>query len=144
MIAAMSQPKAAARAAAATATPLWAGVTVSHDESYRFEALTLLEQAGTRLAEIEAKPPVDSASVGVAVLHPMHLTVKALLAAKGYRAHSTRATVDLLRHLYEGALAPERVTDFTGVQGLTIQGAKSIAAAKTLLGAAKDLVSKGG
>src|SRR5688572_12275435 len=103
----MSAPKAATLRAM-SALPLWAGVTVSRDESYRFEALTLLETAGTRLAEIEAKLPADSASIAVAALHPMHLTVKALLAAKGYKSSSTRATVDLLRHLYDDALAPER------------------------------------
>src|SRR5689334_17199797 len=111
----MSSAKAAT-ARAMSSLPLWAGVTVSRDESYRFEALTLLETATTRLAEIEAKLPADSASIAVAALHPMHLTVKALLAAKGYKAHSTRATVDLLGHLYEGALAPDRVADFVGVQ----------------------------
>ena len=124
--------------------PLWAGVTVSRDESYRFEALTLLETATTRLAEIEAKMPADSASVAVAALHPMHLTAKALLAAKGYKSSSTRATVDLLKHLYDGALPPERVAEFVGVQSLTVQGAKSIDAAKALLTAAKTLLTAGG
>lgn len=139
----MSTPRAAG-ARALSALPLWAGVTVSRDESFRFEALTLLETAATRLAELEARPPADSASIAVAALHPMHLTVKALLAAKGYKAHSTRATVDLLRHLYEGALPPERVADFTGVQSLTVQGARAMDAARTLLADAKRLLATGG
>lgn len=139
----MSTTKAATARALAS-LPLWAGMTVTRDESLRFEALTLLETAATRLAEIEAKPPADGPSIAVAVLHPMHLTVKALLAAKGYKAHSTRATVDLLKHLYDGSLAAERVADFTGVQSLTIQGAKAIDAAKTLLGAAKTLLAQAG
>jgi len=124
--------------------PFWVAATVERNESFRFEALTLLEQGKAKLAEIEAKPPADSSSVAVAVLHPMHLAVKALLSAKGYRAYSTRATLDLLRLLYAGDLPESRLQAFIGVQGLTIQGAKSIEAAKALLDFTAQLLSKAG
>lgn len=124
--------------------PFWVAATIERNESFRFEALTLLEQARAKLAEIEAKPPANTASVGIAVLHPMHLAVKALLSAKGYRAFSTRATVDLLRLLYAGDLPESRIQSYVGVQGLTIQGAKAIEAAKALLDFTAQLLSKVG
>ena len=119
----------------------WAGATAEHSESFRFEALSLLESAKTKLAEIEAKPPADASSTSVAVLHPMHLAVKALLAAKGVKARSTRATLDLLPGLYAGVLPPERIADYVGVQRLEIQGAKAIEATRTLLAAAGALLA---
>ena len=124
--------------------PLWIGATIERNESFRFEALKLLEQAGTKLAEIEAKPPVDTSSVAVAALFPMHLAVKALLAAKGYRAYSTRATLELLRILYEGDLPESRTQTYIGVQGLRIQGTKALEAARALIDFSKQLLSKAG
>ncbi len=124
--------------------PAWIASTVERNESFRFEALTLLEQARAKLTEIEAKPPADSSSVAVAVLHPMHLAVKALLAAKGYRAYSTRATIDLLRLLYDGDLPESRTQSYIGVQGLRIQGAKALEAARALLDFSTQLLSKAG
>lgn len=123
---------------------LWIAATVERNESFRFEALKLLEQADTRLAEIEAKPSADASSVAVAVLHPMHLTVKALLSAKGYRALSTRSALELLRLLYEGELPESRAQSFVGVQSLRIQGGKAIEAARALIDFAKQLLSKAG
>jgi hypothetical protein len=122
--------------------PLWIAATVERNESFRFEALKYLEQATTKLAEIEAKPPADSSSVAVAVLFPMHLAVKALLAAKGYRATSTRSTLELLRLLYEGDLPESRTQSYVGVQSLRIQGPKAIEAARALLDFSKQLLSK--
>src|SRR5262245_39235319 len=108
----------------------WVGATAEHSESFRFEALTLLETAKTKLAEIEAKPAADAAATSIAVLHPFHLAVKALLAAKGVKALSARAALDLLPALYEGALPAERIAEYVGVQKLTIQGPKAVDAAK--------------
>src|SRR5689334_22700626 len=118
----------------------WLGATAEHSETFRFEALTLLESAKTKLAEIEAKPPADASSTSVAVLHPMHLAVKALLAAKGVKARSTRATLELLPALYAGALPAERIADYVGVQRLEIQGAKAIEATRALLTVAGSLL----
>lgn len=122
--------------------PPWIGATTEYNESFRFESLTMLEAAKTRLAEIEAKPPADTSSVAVAVLHPLHLTVKALLAAKGVKARSTRAAVDLLRVLYDGAVTPELIAGYVGVQRVEIQGAKAVDAAKALIAAAATLLSR--
>lgn len=121
--------------------PAWLAATVEHNESFRFEALTLLAQARTRLAEIEAKPPADPSSVAVAVLHPFHLAVKGLLAAKGVKVHATRAALALLPLLYAGALPAERIESYVQVQGLKLQGAKSIEAAKAFLAAADALLN---
>ena len=122
--------------------PLWITATVEPNEALRHEAPTLLEQAKTRLAEIEAKPPTDSAAIAVAVLHPFHLVVKALLAAKAMKSFSTRASLELLRLLYGDAL-PENVMQlYVDVQKVKIQGAKSIQAAKSFLDHASQLIAK--
>jgi hypothetical protein len=124
------------------ALPPWLAATTEYNESFRFDSLTMLEAAKTRLAEIEAKPPADASSVAVAVLHPVHLTVKALLAAKGVKARSTRATVDLLRVLYDGAITPELIAGYVGVQRVEIQGARAVDAAKALIAAAATLLTR--
>ena len=46
--------------------PKWVSSVVEHDESLRFEALALLEQAKPSLAEIESKPPADPAAAASA------------------------------------------------------------------------------
>jgi len=114
--------------------------TIERNESFRFEALTLLEQGRAKLAAIEAKPPADSSSVGVAALEPLHLGAKALLAGKGYKATGTRGVLDLLRILYKGQLPEERLQSFIGVQALRIQGPKSLEAARAFLDAAASLL----
>ncbi len=114
--------------------------TIERNETFRFEALTLLELGRNKLAAIEAKPPADSSSVGVAALEPFHLGVKALLAGKGYKAYGTRGTLDLLRILYRSDLPEERVQSYIGVQALRIQGAKSLAAARAFLDTAASLL----
>lgn len=114
--------------------------TIERNDSFRFEALTLLEQARAKLAAIEAKPPADSSSVGVAALEPLHLAAKALLAGHGYRAYGTQSMVALLRLLYAGQLSEDRIQSYIGVQGLKIQGAKSLEAAKAFLDAAAQLL----
>src|SRR5437762_12953748 len=131
----MAPPRAPA-SRLVTSLPPWLAATAEHSESFRFEALSLLEAAKTRLAEIEAKPPLDASSTAVAVLHPMHLAVKALLAGKGVKARSTRATLELLPALYEGALPRERLAEYVGVQRLEIQGAKAVEATRALLAVA--------
>lgn len=114
--------------------------TIERNDSFRFEALTLLEQARAKLAAIEAKPPADSSSVGVAALEPIHLAAKALLAGHGYRAYGTAGLLELLRLLYAGQLPEERLRQFVGVQALRIQGAKSLEAARAFLDTAAQLL----
>ena len=122
--------------------PPWVAATAEHNESFRFEALSLFESAKTRLAEIEAKPPADGSSIAVAVLYPFHLGAKALLAAKGVKARSTRATLDLLPALYGPSLPAERLADYVGIQRLEIQGTKAIEAARTFLTTASSLLTQ--
>lgn len=137
----MTPPRAVASRLVSGLSP-WVGTTAEHSETFRFEALTLLETAKTKLAEIEARPAADTAAVSVAVLHPMHLVVKALLAAKGVKARSVRAQLDLLPALYGSALPAERLADYVGVQRLTIQGPKAVEATKALIAAAASLLTQ--
>ena len=139
----MASPRAHARRLTAS-LPVWVSATVEHNETLRFEALGLVEQAKTRLDEIKAKPPADSASIGVAVLHPCHLAIKGLLAAKGFKAGSTKAQLALLPALYPpDALPEDRIADYVAIQGLKLQGQKSIDAAGQLIATAESLLAKG-
>jgi hypothetical protein len=122
--------------------PEWVRATIAHDESFRFEALTLLEQAKAKLAGVGARPPGDSSSVAVAVLPPMHLAVKALLAAKGYRATSMRGQLALLRVLYGGSFPPALADTYVGVQAVRVQGATALEAAQAFVDAAAGILSK--
>lgn len=123
--------------------PSWLSATVEHSESYRFEALTLLEAAKTRLAEIEAKPPADAAAAAIAVGAPLHGIVKALLAARGLRSQSTRASHELLGKLYAGDLPPTQIQALVALQGLKLQGAQAIAAARVFSDAATRILTRG-
>lgn len=119
--------------------PAWIGDVVEHSDSYRFEALTLLGEAESRLRDLAANPPADSAVAAAAALPPMHLALKALLAAKAARSYSTRASLELLPILYaEEAPATDA---FVSVQSLKLQGAKAIAAARSFVGAASKLLA---
>lgn len=122
--------------------PPWMTALIEYHDPIRSEARTLLEQAKVRLAEIEAKPPADSAAVAVAVLHPFHLTVKALLAAHAMKSFSTLASLELLRLLYGTELPEDLLQLYVGVQRVTIQGAKSIEAAKSFIDHAAQLIAK--
>ncbi len=122
--------------------PQWLTATTEHNESFRFEALTLLEQARSKLAEIEAKPPPDAAATAVAALHPLHLVVKALLAAKAMKSYSTRASLELLHLLYGEEIPESLIQQYVGVQSVRIQGAKSLEAAKSFIATATQLLAK--
>jgi len=115
--------------------PRWIRQAVEHDGSYRFAALSLLDRARTLMAEAEAKPPADSAAAALAALPPMHLAIKALLAAKGYRSHGMRPTLDLVGILYEDGPLSRMTDDYAAVQSLKIQGKEALAAARALVDA---------
>jgi hypothetical protein len=123
--------------------PAWLADTVEHSESYRFEALTLLETANARLAEIEAKPPADGAAAAIAVSAPLHGIVKALLAARGYKSYSFRASLELLSRLYAGELPPTQVQALVALQGLKLQGTPAIVAARVFTDAEVRLLTRG-
>lgn len=86
------------------------GETVEQNESFRFEALTLLEKARSKHVELSMKPFSELGSV--AFLEPLHLIVSALLAAKGFRAGSLRAAVELLKALYPGDFTEEMLESY--------------------------------
>lgn len=97
-------------AAAMAAMPKWVTETVEQSESFRFEALTLLERARSKHVEISMKPFPESGAV--AFLEPLHLTVSALLAARGFRAGSLRGAVELLKALYPGDFTDELLESY--------------------------------
>jgi hypothetical protein len=123
--------------------PRWLSAVVEHSESYRFEALTLLEAAKTRLAEIEAKPPADAAAAAIALGPPLHGIVKALLAARGLKSFSTRASLELLGRLYAGDLPPTQIQALASLQALKLQGSQAIAAARVFADAATRMLTRG-
>jgi hypothetical protein len=123
--------------------PPWLTATVTHSESFRFEALTLLEAANARLAEIEATPPADGAAAAIAVGAPLHGIVKALLAARGVKSYSARASLELLGKLYAGELPPTQIEALVALQGLKLQGPAAVAAARVFTDAATRLLTRG-
>jgi len=123
--------------------PRWLAATVEHSESFRFEALTLLEAANTRLAAIEAAPPADGAGAAIAVGAPLHGVVKALLAARGVKAYSMRASLELLGRLYAGDLPPTQLETVVAVQRLKLQGLPAITAARVFVDAAARILTRG-
>ena len=134
----MAAPKTLSTKLAAQ-LPAWIGSVVEHNDSYRFEALTLLDRARARLTEIEAKPPADSVAAASAALEPLHLALKALLAAKAARSLGTRASLELLPVLYADEAPDPR--PFTDVQNVKVQGAQAIAAAKSFVEAVGKLLA---
>jgi len=88
-----------------TDIPRWISETIEQNESFRFEALTLLERARSKHVEISMKPFPESGSA--AFLEPLHLIASALLAAKGFRAGSLRGAVELMGKLYPGDITKE-------------------------------------
>ena len=121
--------------------PAWIGPVVEYNDSYRFEALGLLEEAKTKLTELKAKPPADSAAAASAALHPLHLALKALLAARAVKSLSTQASLAVAQTLYEDRVPAGLLETFTDVQGMKIQGGKAIEAAERFTEAVSKLLA---
>ncbi len=117
-----------------------AAQTVQYNDALRFDALTLLDRAKTRFGEIERSNPADGAALAVAVTEPFHLATKALLAARGFRALSVGASIDLLRSLYGKELADQHVQNYLDVQSLRLQGPKAQAALSSFMDAVSRLL----
>ncbi len=96
--------------------------TVECGDSFRFEALTLLDRAKAKFNELDRKTLPDGAAMGTAVLEPMHLVVKALLAARGFRSLGTASSLELLKILYGTSLPANLLQQFANVQALKLQG----------------------
>lgn len=124
--------------------PPWISVAIEHSDSFRFEALSLLENAQGKLSAIEAKPSADAAATAVAALQPMHMAIKALLAAKAMKARSVRASLNLVQILYGDEVPASLLQQYVDVQGMKTQGVKAIDAAKSFLGTATELVGRTG
>lgn len=113
---------------AVEALPRWVRLTIERDDSFRFEAIGLLDQARARLNALAASPPADGAAVAAAAATPLHLANKALLAARGYRSLSVRGTEELLGICYGKNLPEGAVDRMKSIIGMKLQGAGAIAA----------------
>lgn len=122
--------------------PAFLAATVQRDDALRFAALGLLEKARSRAEDISADPPADSAAAALAALPVIHLTIRALLAARGLRSFSVRASLFLLRVLYPSDLPEETIAKLSRVQTLTLKGGDALAAARSFTDLAEKLLSK--
>ena len=125
---------------AVEALPRWVRLTIEQDDSFRFEAIGLLDQARARLNALAASPPTDGALAAAAAVTPLHLANKALLAARGYRSLSTRGTEELLGICYGKNLPEGAVERMKSVIGLKLQGASAIEAVGSYIESATRLL----
>jgi len=116
--------------------------TVEMNDSFRFDALTLLNRAKARFTALEQDPPADSAAAALAMLEPMHLAVKALLAARGYKGLSVSSSLGLLRRIYGKELPEKILQGYLDVQSMKIQGDGARQALSALLSTASRLLTE--
>ena len=112
--------------------------TVEWGDSFRFEALTLLDRAKAKFAELEKQ--ADGG--GATVLEPMHLTMKALLAARGFRSLGTAASLQLLKTIYRKEIPEKLLQQFTEVQALKLQGSPARQALSSFISTASRLLTE--
>jgi HEPN domain-containing protein len=116
--------------------------TVELNDAFRFDALTLLNRAKARFNALEQDAPGDSAAAAQAALEPMHLAVKALLAARGYKGLSVSSSLELLRGIYGKELPEKILQGYLDVQAMKIQGAGARQALSALLSTASRLLTE--
>ena len=121
--------------------PRWFHPLVEHSESYRFTALILFDRARAQLAETAKKPSPDSAAAEHAALSSMHLTVKALLAARGFQVHGVRPALELVRILYEDAALRSLTAKYSEVLSLKVRGAEAVSTARALFATAEKTLA---
>jgi len=116
--------------------------TVELNDAFRFDALTMLNRAKARFNALEQESPADSVASAQAALEPMHLAVKAMLAARGYRGLSVTSTLELLRAIYGKNLPESILQGYLDVQAMKIQGAGARQALSALLNTASRLLTE--
>lgn len=124
------------------AMPQSVAQTVELNDAFRFDALTLLNRAKAKFNALEQDSPADSATAAQAALEPMHLAVKALLAARGFRGLSVTASLELLREIYGKDLPEKILQGYLDVQAMKIQGAGARQALSALLSTASRLLTE--
>ncbi len=122
----------------------WLTSTLERNESLRFEALGLLDQARAKMQEAEGQgeapaPGKDAAQTAVTILH---LTGKSLLAARGFRALSARLAVVMLKAYYPNDIPDSLLTRCGQVQGFAVKGQEALAVAREFLETAEKILSR--
>jgi len=124
------------------ALPISVAQTVELNDAFRFDALTLLNRAKAKFNSLEQASPADSVATAQSALESMHLAVKALLAARGYRGLSITSSLSLLRGIY-GKDIPEKILEgYLDVQAMKIQGTGARQALSALLSTASKLLTE--
>jgi hypothetical protein len=122
--------------------PVSVAQTVEQNDAFRFDALTLLDRAKAKFKELEQAPPGDAAAVAQAALEPMHLTVKALLAARGFKGFSTSASLKLIRLIYGRENMDKALQGYLDVQAMKLQGTGARQALSALLNTASRFLTE--
>lgn len=116
--------------------------TVETGDSFRFEALGLLDRAKARFNALEKIPAGDDAGVGIAALESMHLITKALLSARGFHSLSTASAIALLRAIYGKDIPEEILSRYQQVQSMKLQGAQARQALSAYISTASKLLTE--
>lgn len=116
--------------------------TVELNDAFRFDALTLLNRAKAKFNALEQEPPADSIAAAQAALEPMHLAIKALLAARGFKGLSVVSSLELVRKIYGVNIQDSILQGYLDVQAMKIQGAGARQAMSALISTASRLLTE--